>query len=95
MAEDGRSLTLFCINRNFDHAIDTEINLRGFELSSFLESHIMMSDDLNATNTAAPQRVRPEKGPAATAHESGWRLSVPAASWCVFRFECQPAINAG
>jgi alpha-N-arabinofuranosidase len=95
LAEDEKSLALFCVNRNFDETIDTEIDLRGFELGSFLESHVMMSDDLDATNTADdPERVRPEKGPAATGRGSAWRLSVPAASWCVFRFECRPA-NAG
>jgi alpha-L-arabinofuranosidase len=95
LAEDEKSLALFCVNRNFDETIDTEIDLRGFELGSFLESHVMTSDDLDATNTADdPERVRPEKGPAATGRGSAWRLSVPAASWCVFRFECRPA-NAG
>src|SRR3954463_4806392 len=95
LAEDGNSLALFCVNRNFDETIDMEIDLRGFELGSFLESHVMTSDDLDATNTADdPERVRPETGPAATGGGSAWRLSVPAASWCIFRFECRPA-NAG
>ena len=92
MAEDGTTLALFCVNRNFDQAIDAEINLRGSEFSNVLESHVMMSDDLNATNTADdPQRVRPERGPAATVCEGACQLSVPPASWSVFRFECQPA----
>ena len=30
LAEDGKSLALFCVNRNFDQAIDVEINLRSF-----------------------------------------------------------------
>lgn len=87
LAEDGNSLALFCVNRNFDAAIDTELDLRGFELGNLLESHVLRSDDLNATNTADdPERVRPEKGPAPTGHASAWRLSIPSASWCVFRF---------
>ena len=94
LAEDGESLALFCVNRNFDQAIDVEINLRGFEFSNFLESRVVKSDDLNATNTADdPERVRAEDGPAATVHEGVWRLTVPSASWTVFRFGCRPPRN--
>ena len=61
LADDGKSLALFCVNRNFDQAIDVEIDLRGLELSDFLESRVLKSDDLSATNTADdPVRVRPE-----------------------------------
>jgi alpha-N-arabinofuranosidase len=91
LAEDGNSLALFCVNRNFDQAIDIAINLRGFAFSDFLESRVMRSDDLNAANTADdPDRVRPENGPTATARDGVWRLTVPPASWSVFRFGCRP-----
>ena len=94
LAEDGESLALFCVNRKFDHAIDVEINLRGFEFSDFLESRVMKSNDLNATNTADdPERVRTEDGPAAIVREGVWRLTVPPASWSVFRFGCRPTRN--
>jgi alpha-N-arabinofuranosidase len=92
LAEDGNSLALFCVNRNFEQAIDVEINLRGFEFSAFLESCVLRSDDLNATNTADnPERVRPVAGPAAAGVGGVWRLTVPPASWSVFRFGCKPA----
>ena len=91
LAEDGNSLALFCVNRNFDQAIDVGINLSGFEFSDFIESRVMRSDNLNATNTADdPERVRPEEGPAATVREGVWCLTVPPASWSVFRFGCSP-----
>jgi alpha-N-arabinofuranosidase len=94
LAEDGNSLALFCVNRNFEQAIDVAINLRGFEFSDFLESRILQSDDRNATNTADdPERVRPEHGPAATARDGVWRLPVPPASWSVFRFGCRSTRN--
>ena len=94
LAEDGKSLALFCVNRNFDEAIEIEINQRGFEFSDFLESRILRSDDLNATNTADdPERVRPQQGPVATAGAGIWRLTVPPASWSVFRFGCRPMRN--
>jgi alpha-N-arabinofuranosidase len=94
LADDGKSLALFCVNRNFDQAIDVEINRRGFEFSDFLERFVMKSDDLNATNTADdPERVRAEDGPAATVREGAWRLTVPPASWSVFRFGCRPMRN--
>src|SRR5215471_3071335 len=94
LAEDGKSLALFCVNRKFDQAIDVEINLRGFEFSDFLESRVMHSDDLNATNTRDdPECVRAEDGPAATAREGVWRLTVPPASWSVFRFACRTSRN--
>jgi alpha-N-arabinofuranosidase len=94
LAEDGNSLALFCVNRNFDQAIDVGINLRGLEFSDLLESRVMKSDDLNATNTADhPERVRAEDGPAATVREGVWCLTVPPASWSVFRFGCSPTGN--
>ena len=94
LAEDGNSLAVFCVNRNFDQAIDVEINLRGFEFCGFIESRVMKSNDLNATNTAEdPERVRAEGGPAATVREGVWRLNVPPASWSVFRFGCRPTRN--
>ena len=91
LAEDGKSLALFCVNRNFDQAIDIDIDLRGFEFSDVLESHVLRSDDLNATNTADnPERVRPETGTTATRAGDAWRLTVASASWSVFRFGCRP-----
>jgi alpha-L-arabinofuranosidase len=91
LAEDENNLALFCVNRNFEQAIDVAINLRGFEFSNFLESRVMHSKDLNATNTADdPERVRAKDGPAATVRDGVWRVTVPPASWSVFRFGCRP-----
>ena len=91
LAEDGNSLALFCVNRNFDQAIDVAVDLRGLEFSELLESGVMKSDDLRATNTAdAPERIRPEDGLSATAREGVWCLTVPPASWSMFRFRCSP-----
>jgi alpha-N-arabinofuranosidase len=82
---------MYKINRNFDQAIEVEINLHGFEFSDFLESRVMNSKDLNATNTADdPERVRAKDGPAATARDGVWCVTVPSASWSVFRFGCRP-----
>jgi alpha-L-arabinofuranosidase len=95
LAADGKSLALFCVNRNFDQAIDVEMNLRGFEFGDVLESRMLKSDDLNATNTADdPERVRAEAGPVPTFCEGVWRLTVPSASWSVFRFACRPTKTA-
>jgi alpha-N-arabinofuranosidase len=94
LAEDSNSLAVFCVNRNFDQAIDVAIDLRGLELSDFLESRVLKSDNLSAANTADdPVRVRPEHGPAATGREGVWRLTVPPASWSVFRFGCRNTGN--
>jgi alpha-L-arabinofuranosidase len=91
LAEDGKSLSFFCVNRNFDQAVDVGINLRGFEFSSFLESHVMNTEDLNATNTADdPERVRTREGVAAANRDGVWRATVPPASWNVLRFGCRP-----
>jgi alpha-L-arabinofuranosidase len=90
LAEDGQSLALFCVNRNFGRAIDLNIDLRGFKLDSFIDSRVMTSADLNATNTADdPERVRPARGPDATIDNGVWQLKIPPASWSVFRFACQ------
>jgi alpha-L-arabinofuranosidase len=91
LAEDGKSVALFCVNRNFDQAIEVEINLHGFEFSDFLESRVMNSKDLNATNTADdPERVRAKDGPAPRARDGVWCVTVPSASWSVFRFGSRP-----
>jgi alpha-N-arabinofuranosidase len=95
LAEDEKSLALFCVNRNFGEAIDVEMNLRGLEFGDFLESRVLKSDDLNATNTADdPECVRPDEGPVATLREGRCRLTVPPASWSVFRFACRSTKTA-
>ncbi len=94
LAEDGKSLALFCVNRNFDQPIDLGLNLRGFEFSKFLESRVMRSEDLNATNTADdPERVKPVQRYTSMQPSKGdgaWQLTVPPASWSVFRFTSLP-----
>jgi alpha-N-arabinofuranosidase len=94
IAEDGRSLAVFCVNRNFEETVDVQIDSRGLEIDGFVESLVMRSDDLGATNTADdPERVRPQKGPAAIRRDGCWRLPVLPASWSVFRFGLQKELD--
>ncbi|WP_445216765.1 alpha-N-arabinofuranosidase [Bradyrhizobium sp. Pa8] len=96
LAEDEKSLSLFCVNRNFDQPIDLALSLRGFEFGKFVESHVMTSEDLNATNTADdPERVKPVIGPDAASRDGVWQLTVPPASWSVYRFAASPETAAG
>jgi alpha-N-arabinofuranosidase len=96
IAEDGRSLTVFCVNRNFEQTVDVEVDPRGLKMDGFIESLVMRSDDLGARNTADdPERVHPEKGPAAMRQDGRWRLPVPPGSWSVFRFGLQTELDDG
>ncbi|MCP3395254.1 alpha-N-arabinofuranosidase [Bradyrhizobium sp. CCGB12] len=91
LADGGKSLSLFCVNRNFDQPIDLVLSLRGMELRKLLESRVMRSEDLNATNTADdPERVKPVRGPNAAIRDGAWQLTIPPASWSVFRFSSLP-----
>lgn len=87
LSDDGRELAIFCVNRNFEGSTEVALDLRALEGITFLESYLMASDDLDATNTAAdPDRIRAVPGPEATQRDGAWRLPLPAASWSVFRF---------
>jgi alpha-N-arabinofuranosidase len=62
-AEDGRSVTLFAVNRHTDAALDIEVAMAGFDAKQIVEHITIENRDLQATNTAAAQnRVAPSKG---------------------------------
>jgi alpha-N-arabinofuranosidase len=62
-SSDGRTLTLFLVNRHQTETLDLQVDLAGFDASA-IERHITMENsNLRATNTAKnPDRVSPSKG---------------------------------
>ena len=61
VAEDGRSLSLFLVNRSRE-VMDLDLKAAGLEAATPIEQVELRNDDLKATNTAAaPDRVAPRK----------------------------------
>jgi alpha-L-arabinofuranosidase len=61
LSEDGRSLSLFCVNRSREK-MELDLRAAGFEGLALVEQVELRNDDLKATNTAAsPDRVAPAK----------------------------------
>ena len=63
LAEDGRSLSLFCVNRSRE-VVELDLRAAGLEGAVLVEHVELRHDDLKATNTAAaPDRVSPRRVP--------------------------------
>ena len=63
LSEDGRALTLFCVNRSRE-AMELDLSAAGLEGARLTEHVELRHDDLKATNTAAaPDRVAPRQVP--------------------------------
>jgi alpha-L-arabinofuranosidase len=60
---DGKTLTLFMVNRHPDEAISLRVELSGFAAKVIAEDVTIADGDLGATNSAKkPDRVAPEIG---------------------------------
>jgi alpha-N-arabinofuranosidase len=85
--EDGRSLTLFAVNRSLDEAMPLEIVSQGFGALQLRDAQHLCHPDLKAANTREdPDRVKP-----ATVEDVGIdagriRATLAPASWTMLRF---------
>ncbi|XID94047.1 alpha-N-arabinofuranosidase [Paenibacillaceae bacterium WGS1546] len=79
-------VTVFAVNRDLDHELPLDIDLRSFGACEVVEHLVLAHDDLKATNTAVdPDRVAPHAGGDATADGAGIRATLKPASWNVVR----------
>ena len=65
LGKDGRTLTLFILNRHLTDAMDLSVGLTGFEKLRLVEHAVIggKGQDLRLTNTCdEPGRIKPEKG---------------------------------
>ena len=95
LGKDGRTLTLFILNRHLTEAMDLSVGLTGFEPLRPIE-HVVIGgkgQDLRLTNSCdEPGRIKPEKG-ANVALEDGTTLrgQLPPLSYHVLRLTDQEA----
>ena len=92
VAGDDGSLTLFAINRNQDEPLTLTLTARGCGALRPVEHSVVADDDRNAVNTqAAPERVTPQVGEAATVDGETITVNLPAESWNMVRLEAAQA----
>ena len=58
--ESEKELVIFAVNRHMEEAVETVLNIGGFEIESVLEHKVLNHADMKATNSAdAPENVVP------------------------------------
>ena len=83
LADDG-SVTVFAVNRDLEHPVALDCDLRSFGAFKTITHSALHHDDMKAVNTeAAPDTVKPVDLPAPKADEP---ILLPAASWNMIRF---------
>jgi len=86
-AENG-TLTIFAINRNWEHDMDAEIDISAFAGYKFVEHIEMFSDDVDAKNSYEnPDNIVPTINNTTSASEGKVKARLKRLSWNVFRFE--------
>ena len=80
LSQDGRTLTLFCVNRSLSTDIPTTIHLHDFSAAETATVHVLTSASLtDANDEMTPSRVIP-KDSAEAVQPGGWTHSFPHAS---------------
>ena len=83
---DGKTLTLFMVNRHPDEAMTIDAALTGFRPRSIAEHVVLAHADLGATNIeAAPNNVVPKKGRGLSLRDGRVKGRLPSASYTVLR----------
>ncbi len=84
--EDGKTLTLFLLNRSLDEEMPIEVTAAGFSNLAVDEATTLSHADLDAINTKdAPDEVSPTPLSGVEASGSTVRARLPPASWNVVR----------
>jgi alpha-N-arabinofuranosidase len=82
-------ITIFAVNRNLNEAIELEAEIAGFGDVNLVEHRVMCNSDLDASNSAAQEKVKPLllTGGSIEGKAGSKRLtiSLPPASWNVIR----------
>ena len=80
LSKDGKTLTLFCVNRSLDTDISTRIGLHDFAGARLATVHTLNSPSITDSNDeVSPTRVKPVDSEEAIQAE-GWTHSFPHAS---------------
>jgi len=80
ISNDGRSLTLFCVNRSLTADIPAGMHLHGFNSTSAATVHLLGSGSLtDANDEVVPGRVKPVDS-VETVQPQGWTHTFPHAS---------------
>jgi alpha-L-arabinofuranosidase len=80
LSEDGKTLTLFCVNRSLTTDIPTRITLHDFAAAGTAAVHTLRSRSLaDANDEVFPTRVKPADG-VETVEPNGWTHIFPHAS---------------
>jgi alpha-N-arabinofuranosidase len=83
---DGRTLTLFAVNRHGGEAIDLDVGLQGFSAAAIADHQVMTSPELEAANTlGAPFSVMPRKGSRAAVADGALSVKLPPYSYQMIR----------
>jgi alpha-N-arabinofuranosidase len=83
-SEDGKSLSLFVINRDTENALPLSVTLRAFGDLTVASHSVLRHEDLKAVNTVEnPNTVVPMPGTGAAISGETLTVTLPAASWNV------------
>jgi alpha-N-arabinofuranosidase len=89
--EETQEVTVFAVNRDLEHPLPLELDLRSFGANSRLIEHIVLENpDLKARNTADDSTaVAPHNRGNAVVNGSGLTAQLTKASWNVIRISVQ------
>ncbi|WP_240414091.1 alpha-N-arabinofuranosidase [Paenibacillus periandrae] len=89
--EEAQEVTVFAVNRDLEHPLPLELDLRSFGANSRLIEHIVLENpDLKARNTADDSTaVAPHNRGNAVVNGSGLTAQLTKASWNVIRISVQ------
>ncbi len=89
LSDDGKSLSVFAVNRNLESPVTLDVELRGLagSLKKGTFSHsVLRHDNLKAVNTAkSPRTVAPSQLPDGVCANGRLTVALPPASWNVLR----------
>ena len=90
--EETDALTIFAVNRGLEESTEFECCLRDFPGLRPVEHIVLISDDLQARNSAAAQTVKPQNQALGTMDNGSFTTRLAKASWNVLRFAGQAAL---
>lgn len=86
--EDGKSLTLFALNRDLKGEMQVKVDMRGFGGMKVAVAEELRHDSLTAVNDKnAPDRVAPKRLEGVTVADGAVTMTLKPASWNVIRLE--------
>jgi len=87
LSQDGRKLTLFCVNRSLDTDVPVRIALHHFAFKSVASVHLLSSESISDGNDeVAPAKVEPVEG-TETLSPEGWSHVFPHSSVTVISID--------